>query len=111
VALVLAGGLAAAGSTSATPGASAKASLEIRSLEPLRVVGDGFRPYERVRVTVWTGGTRTTRRARAGRRGAFALRLPGSPSGSCGSLRLRAVGSLGSRVTVALDNVTCLPAS
>jgi hypothetical protein len=109
VALALAGGLIVASARAATV-ASAKASLELVSVDPLRVAGAGFKPYERVRVTAWVDGTRTTAQARAGRRGAFQLRIAGSTGGPCrSSAILVAVGSRGSRTTVALDNIMCTP--
>ena len=109
VALALAGGLIVASAQAATV-ASAKASLEVVSVDPLRVVGAGFKPYERVRVTAWMDGTRTTARARAGRRGAFQLRIAGSTGGVCRSpVTVVAIGNRGSRTTVALANIMCTP--
>ena len=110
VALALVCGLAVATSPSGGTVAGSKASLEIVSVDPLRVAGAGFRVYERVRVTAWVDGRRTTARARAGRRGAFQLRIARSTGGMCrSSVTIVAVGNRGSRTTVALANVMCVP--
>ncbi|MGH3109806.1 MAG: hypothetical protein ACRDQT_02665 [Gaiellaceae bacterium] len=110
VALALACGLIVAASPSARTVASARASLEIASVDPLRIAGAGFRSHERVRVTAWVDRRRTTARARAGRRGAFQLRIARSTGGMCrSSVTIVAVGNRGSRTTVALANVTCVP--
>lgn len=90
--------------------ARGKASLEIVSVDPLRVAGTGFWAYERVRVTAWVDGRRKTALARAGRRGAFRLRLAGSTGEMCrSSVTVLAVGNRGSRTTVALANIMCTP--
>jgi len=109
-ALAVAGGLIVAYSTTAATVTAARASLEIRSVDPLRVAGTGFRPYERLRVTAWMDGSRTTARARAGRRGAFQLRIAGAASGPCrSSVTVAVIGNRGSRTTVALSNIMCTP--
>ncbi len=90
-------------------GAAVRASLEIVSLEPLRVRGEGFRPGERARVTVRVDGRASVLRARAGRRGAFVVRV--AADGCVSSVRVVAVGDRGTRASTALDHVRCMPTS
>ncbi|HET9286377.1 MAG TPA: hypothetical protein VFO26_02355 [Gaiella sp.] len=92
---------------------AARASLELVSVDPVRVRGERFRPAERARVTARVEGRIAVAHARAGRRGGFIVAFPaGLTAGGCvASVRLVAVGNRGSRATLALDHVACAPTS
>ena len=89
--------------------AAARASLEVLSLEPLRLRGEGFRSGERARLTVRVDGRASVLRARAGARGTFVARLV--TDGCVSSIRVVAVGDRGTRASTALDHVTCVATS
>ena len=108
VALVVAASVASL-SPGAAPGAAARASLEVVSLEPLRLRGEGFRAGERARLTVRVDGRASVLRARAGARGTFVARL--AADGCVSSIRVVAVGDRGTRASTALDHVTCVATS
>jgi hypothetical protein len=86
---------------------TARPSLELVSTDPLRIRGERFRAYERVRVTAWVDGRKHLLRTRAGRRGGFvvAVRTSGTPCNAT----VRAVGERGSRAELALAHVICPP--
>jgi hypothetical protein len=107
LAVITALALVALALTPVPTGAGERASLEIVSVEPLRVRGEGFRALERARVTVRVDGRATVLRARAGPRGAFVVRVP--TDGCVASIRAVAVGDRGTRATTALDHVRCVP--
>jgi hypothetical protein len=112
VALALAGGSVVTSSLAAATGQSAKASVEVVSVDPLRVAGTGFGAHERVRMTVWIDGTRTNARVRAGRRGSFSLRIATPVTESCrSSVTVVARGARGSRAMFALTGIACVPTS
>jgi hypothetical protein len=68
-----------------------------RGTTGLSVIGTGFQPGERVKVTVWRGAEPTIRWADAGKLGAFAFRLASTARvPRCGSFLIRARGSHGS---------------
>ena len=85
----------------ATPGKSRRATLALKSLRPLVVVGTGFKPGESVRIS----GATTTRTMSAGRAGSFTARFRGVDP--CGSLTVTAVGSMGSRASFNFSSLTC----
>ena len=73
--------------------------------DPFKVRGSGFRPRERVRVTVTpTGGERTVRRVRATGRGTFVLAFSGIQS--CGGVEGVAAGSRGSHASFQFSSLT-----
>lgn len=93
----------------ASASGATRPALQVAGIEPLVVRGVAFRPAERVSLTAMTllGPKRSV--VRASHRGRFAatFRLPAQ---SCGSaFALRAVGSLGSRVTLHLPSRACVP--
>ena len=108
VALVVAASVASP-SPGAAHRAAVRASLEVVSLEPLRLRGEGFRSGERARLTVRVDGRASVLRARAGARGTFVARLV--TDGCVSSIRVVAVGDRGTRASTALDHVTCVATS
>jgi hypothetical protein len=82
-------------------------SLELVSLDPLRVRGERFRAGERVRVTARLDGRADVAWARAGRRGMFVVSFESIGDGGVCSLRLSALGRAGSRAELALDHFVC----
>jgi hypothetical protein len=58
-------------------GAATKPALHVTRALPLTVVGTGFRPAERARVSFVIGTLQTARTVRATRRGSFTVRLAG----------------------------------
>jgi hypothetical protein len=77
-----------------------RASIRFTSLQPLTIVGQGFRSGERVRVS--GAGTRTVV---ATRRGGFRLRM--GYRDPCASLTIIAVGSKGSRASLNFSQLYC----
>jgi hypothetical protein len=80
--------------------ASARPSLTITTMNPLHVVGRGFKASERVVVSV--GPRRRT--ATADRHGRFSVRFGRA---MCSGGTILAVGSKGSRVAVRLPRTVC----
>jgi hypothetical protein len=76
--------------------APSRATLGIKTMRPLVVVGRGFKPAERVRVS--GAGTKNV----TARRGTFTVRLGRAP---CAGFTLVARGSAGSRATLNFANV------
>ena len=89
----------------------ARASLDVVSVDPLRLRGLRFRAHERARVTAWIDGRKAIAWTRAGPRGGFLVRLPTRPSSPGCTVRAVAVGNRGSRATIAFDHVVCAPMS
>jgi hypothetical protein len=77
-----------------------KATLTLKSLEPLIVSGRGFKAQESVRIT--GAGAKT---ARASARGTFTVRMVGA--GPCASLTIQAIGSKGSRASLNFSQLLC----
>lgn len=77
-----------------------RASLSLRSLRPLTVMGRGFKTGERVRVS--GAGSRMVV---ASRRGGFAVRM--AYQDPCASLTITAVGSKGSRASLNFSQLYC----
>jgi len=100
--------LALAGAASSAPAATGPA-LRVDGTQPLVVRGVAFRPSERVSLTALTllGPKRAIVRATAAGRFAATFRLPAQPCGS--AFALRAIGALGSRVTLRLPSRPCVP--
>jgi hypothetical protein len=78
-----------------------RASISLGSLQPITVVGRGFKPGERVRVS--GAGSKTVV---ASRRGGFRIRMPNRDP--CPSLSLTAVGSKGSRASLNFSQLLCV---
>jgi hypothetical protein len=91
----------------AAPAAANRARLAPTSTQPFRVRGTGFKPRERVRVTIEQtnamGGI--TRRIRATGRGTFVLNFGGVQA--CQGVAGRAVGSRGSRASFQFSSIRC----
>lgn len=77
-----------------------RASLSLRSLRPLTVLGRGFKSGERVRVS-----GAGVKRVVASRRGGFAVRM--AYQDPCASLSITAVGSKGSRASLNFSQLYC----
>jgi hypothetical protein len=102
IALLLAG--LGAGSTS-----KRHATLRLVKPAPLQLVGSHFVARERVRVTASADGASVSKRVRASHRGTFAVAFAFG-AGHCAGLRVVAVGSAGSRVTLKrLPLPACMP--
>src|SRR6476619_2242163 len=111
-ALVAVAGLAlACGDGSASPAGSGagasrpahRAVLTPDGFAPLRLRGTGFRPRERVRVTVTpSAAAPIVRRVRANGRGRFAIAVGGVEP--CGGVEAAAKGSRGSRASFQLSS-------
>ena len=86
---------------------AAPAAVELVSFDPLRVRGERFKTFERVRLTVRIDGRTSVARVRAGRRGAFVASLPGSGGQRGCTVRVVAVGGRGSHATLAVDHFVC----
>ena len=78
---------------------SSRAAIKLASDTPLTVSGRGFRPSERVVVTVYNVGGTYSKAVTASRSGKFLARFPRA-DGSCGPLTARATGSRGSRASL-----------
>jgi hypothetical protein len=90
---VLLGAVAAA-----APAAAAKASVRIVKLTPLTVRGTGFKPAERVTLTL-SAGAAGTARGTATAAGVLTVSFPKTKVTACTAYTLRAVGAAGTKVT------------
>ena len=107
-ALVTAAVLALAVAVPAAPGqgtTAARASLRVVSVSPLTLVGSGFRPSERVVVTLLMRGGPATK-AVSTRTGRFVVRF--RRSAPCGLVVARATGSAGSRAVARVPGGACI---
>jgi hypothetical protein len=93
--------------TPASAAAARRATLTPAGTHPFRVRGSGFRPRERVRITVTPTnvGHGITRRVRATGRGTFVLAF--ADIEACGGVEGDAAGSRGSRASFQLSSATC----
>jgi hypothetical protein len=82
----------------AAPAAVTKATVKIVKLNPLTIRGSGFKPTERVTVTL-SAGAAGTARATATAAGIVTVSLPKAKVTACTAYTLRAVGSAGTKVT------------
>jgi hypothetical protein len=73
---------------------------------PLSVKGTGFRPHERVRVTVEGVAAPATHTVRASAKGVFSLEF--RRVNGCDSVTVTAVGSKGSRTSFNLSQIACI---
>jgi hypothetical protein len=81
--------------------ATGRASITFTSLQPLTLVGRGFKSGERVRIT--GAGTRTVV---ATRDGGFRVRM--ASRNPCPSLSITAIGSKGSRASMNFSQLLCV---
>jgi len=65
---------------------------------PVAFRGLGFKPHERVRVSVYAG-ERAAKRVAAGARGGFVVRFAGLDPNACAGFGAVAVGNQGSRAS------------
>lgn len=82
----------------AAPSAVTKATVKIVKLSPLTIRGSGFKPTERVTVTL-SAGAAGTARATATAAGVVTVSLRRAKVTACTAYTLRAVGSAGTKVT------------
>ena len=103
-ALVLAG--TPAGASVAT--SADEPALRVRDLAPLRVRGLGFKPRERIRLTISVDGEKRRRGVRATSAGRFAVTFRTVFIDRCNAtLYLKAVGAGGSRDSLKLPMLQC----
>ena len=105
VALLVTGAALAAGGGAT---ASVHASLSLADRQPIVLKGRGFRPLERVRLTLETR-VRLVRDVRAGRNGSFAVTFLGTNVPHCGGMFARARGAAGSLATLKIPLPACQP--
>jgi hypothetical protein len=72
--------------------------LRLTDAGPVAFRGIGFKPHERVRVSVYAGA-RATKRVTAGARGRFVVRFPTLDPNACAGFFATAVGNEGSRAS------------
>jgi hypothetical protein len=96
VGLVTASALVASGPTFGATGA--KATLHVVRLKPFTVRGSGFKPAERVTVTL-AGGPKGTAVGTANGSGTFTVTFSKAAVTACSAYVLHATGSVGSRAT------------
>jgi len=106
IALLLSGVALATGGGAA---ASTHPSLSLINRQPVALKGRGFRPLERIRVTLDTRVKRT-KDVRAGPLGSFTLTFVGTTVPHCGGLFAYARGEDGSLATLKIPLPACLPA-
>jgi hypothetical protein len=92
-----------------SPASAATPALRVEGTQPFVVRGVAFRPLERVALTAMTplGPKRVLVRATRLGRFAATFRVGVQPCGS--AVALRAVGARGSRVTLRLPSLPCIP--
>jgi hypothetical protein len=104
------GVIALALSPSAPSAANSSPELRLADRSPLTIDGRGFKPGERVRVTVHAAGVLRGKTASARRSGRFGVRFADLTLGPCTGFRVAAKGSLGSRAKLNPPPLpTCLP--
>jgi hypothetical protein len=80
-----------------------RATLELRSTDPLVVLGRGFAPREPVLVTARAGDARRIVPLVTHRNGTFRARFKKLRLGPCALLTVRAIGTRGSRAILQLE--------
>jgi hypothetical protein len=103
-------GLLVAAVALALPIASARAvsrpALRLMDAGPVAFRGTGFKPHERVRISVYAG-ERAAKRVVAGARGRFVVRFAGLNPNACAGFSALAVGNEGSRAVFKRPPGTC----
>ena len=95
----------------AAPAAAAKATLKVVKLTPLTIRGTGFKPTERVTVTL-SAGPRQTVRGTATATGVLKVSFAKTKLTACTAYTLRAVGAAGTKVTFKRTvTASCKPAA
>jgi hypothetical protein len=92
--------------------ASGKGTLKVVKLKPFTVRGTGFKPAERVTITLGTG-LKGTARGTATAKGTVVVTFPTAKATSCTRYAVRAVGAAGTRVILkpAAVKATCKPSA
>jgi hypothetical protein len=91
-----------------TASANAPALLTLQARDPVTIRGVGFRPAERVRISLAQRGALKV--VRAGRGGSFLVVFPSGGTSRCDLVRIVALGGSGSRATLkVLPSPACLP--
>ena len=102
--------LVGAVATAATA-AAAKATVRIVKLSPLTIRGAGFKPAERVTLTL-SAGAAGTAKGTASAAGTLTVVFPRAKVTACTAYTLRAVGAAGTRVTFKRTvTASCKPAA
>jgi hypothetical protein len=104
--------LAATALLALTPAAPAALdpAVRIAARDPLTLAGRGFKPRERVKLTVELGAVTQARRVRARATGTFEIAFAAMALQRChGGLAVSAVGDDGSRVRWKLLSLHCGP--
>jgi hypothetical protein len=78
--------------------AVARPALRLMDASPVAFRGTGFKPHERVRVSVYAGG-RAAKRVEAGVRGGFVVRFSSLDPNACSGFSALAIGNEGSRAS------------
>ena len=95
----------------AAPAAAAKATVKIVKLSPLTIRGIGFKPAERVTLTL-SAGAAGTAKGTATATGILTVSFPKAKVTACTSYTLRAVGASGTKVTFKqIVKPSCKPAA
>ena len=89
-------GLLACAMASPAPAAAEKATLRVVKLNPLTISGAGFKPVERVTVTLSAARTGTAK-GTATAAGSVTVSVPKAKVTACSAYTLRAVGSAGTK--------------
>jgi hypothetical protein len=84
--------------TLASARAATRPALRLMDASPVAFRGVGFKPHERVHVSVYAGG-RAAKRVAAGVRGGFIVRFAGLDPNACSGFFASAVGNEGSRAS------------
>lgn len=84
--------------TLASARAATRPTLRLMDASPVAFRGIGFKPHERVRVSVYAGG-RVAKRVTAGVRGGFVVRFSSLDPNACSGFWASAVGDKGSRAS------------
>jgi hypothetical protein len=101
LAVVLAVGVAFAdGGAAVSPAVATKAHLRVGAVQPLLVLGGGFRAGETVRITASTDDGFGAKTATAGAAGRIGVRFRQLSLGRCPTYVISAKGNKGSRATV-----------
>ena len=88
-------------------GAAEAPRVRVSETEPLTVRGSHFRPGERVKIVVRSGGSRSETSQRASADGSFSALLPALKFDECRGYVVKAEGSQGSRASHKLRGAEC----
>jgi hypothetical protein len=97
---------AASGAGTAAQGAQIRPSAAVVFAQTVAIVGKHFKPRERLTVTL-VGFQTYTRHVRATTLGKFRIDLGAIPLNDCNAYKLKVVGTLGSRFSLAHPTAPC----